>query len=37
MIDFIGLLKEKHIVTERNIGAYSVMKKSGMKFNRGML
>ena len=33
MIDFIGLLKEKYVVTERNIGAYSVMKKNGMKFN----
>lgn len=33
MIDFIGLLKEKYTVTERNIGTYSVMKKNGMKFN----
>ena len=33
MIDFIGLLKETYTVTERNIGAYAVMKKNGMKFN----
>lgn len=33
MIDFIGLLKEKYTVKERNIGAYAVMKKNGMKFN----
>lgn len=33
MIDFLSLIEKKYKITERNIGRYSVMKKSGMKFN----
>ena len=32
MIDFLSPIEKKYKVTERNIGRYSVMKKSGMKF-----
>ena len=30
MIDFISTIKETFEVTERNIGNYAIMKKSGM-------